>query len=100
IVVLGHSQCGAVKAAIKHLNERDPLPGALNSLVNLLKPAVIRAKGQSGDLLENAITANVQIGVERLQTLDPIIAKALKQKQIKIIGAVYDLHSGRVTVIG
>ncbi|MBI3800004.1 MAG: carbonic anhydrase, partial [Deltaproteobacteria bacterium] len=46
IVVLGHSQCGAVKAAIKHLNERDPLPGALNSLVNLLKPAVIRAKGQ------------------------------------------------------
>jgi carbonic anhydrase len=100
IVVLGHSQCGAVKAAIKHLDERDPLPGALNALVNNIKPAVIRAKGQSGDLLENAIKANVQIGVERLRTLDPIVARALQQRQIKIIGAVYDLHTGRVTVLG
>jgi carbonic anhydrase len=100
VVVLGHSQCGAVKAAIKHLDDHDALPGALNGLVNTIKPAVTRAKGQSGDMLDNAIKANVQIGVERLRTLDPIIASALKQGTVKIIGAVYDLHSGRVTVIG
>lgn len=100
VVVLGHSQCGAIKTAIKHLDEHEPLPGAINGLVNLIKPAVTRAKGQSGDALENAIKANVQIGVERLRTLDPIIASALKQGTVKIIGAVYDLHSGRVTVLG
>ncbi len=99
IVVLGHSQCGAVKAAITHIDTNDPLPGSLNDLVNTIKPAVIRAKDQPGDLLENAIKANVQIGVEHLQTSEPILVNALKQGKVKVAGATYDLRSGRVTVI-
>ncbi|HEV8716431.1 MAG TPA: carbonic anhydrase [Candidatus Binatia bacterium] len=99
VVVLGHGQCGAVKAVIKHIDEHDPLPGALDDLVNMIKPAVTRAKGQSGDLLENAVKANVQIGVERLQTLEPVLADFIKQRKVKVVGATYDLHSGRVTVI-
>src|SRR5580765_2877051 len=39
IMVLGHSNCGAVKAAVQHLEAKDDLPGAINDLVTLIKPA-------------------------------------------------------------
>ena len=99
VMVLGHTQCGAVKAAVKHLDDRDALPGAINDLVNAIKPAVARAKEQPGDVLENAIKANVAIGVERLKSLEPILAGPVKQGKVKVVGAVYDLQTGRVTVV-
>src|SRR5947209_2457676 len=44
VMVLGHSECGAVKAAIKHIDDRDALPGALGQLVNSIRPAVVKAR--------------------------------------------------------
>ena len=96
IMVLGHSECGAVKAAIKHINDRDSLLGALGVLVNSIRPAV--AKGMPGDPLDNAIRANVGIGVERLRGLQPIVAPAVKRGQVKVVGAVYDLRTGSVAL--
>ncbi|MEX0642581.1 MAG: carbonic anhydrase [Pirellulales bacterium] len=99
IVVLGHSNCGAVKAAVKHIDDRDALPGAINDLVGLIKPAVERSNGEPGDKLENAIRANVAIGVERLKTLEPILAEPVQTGRVKIVGATYDLRSGRVKLV-
>jgi carbonic anhydrase len=98
VMILGHSECGAVKAAIKHLNDRDPLPGALGLLVNSIRPAVAKAKGMQGDQLDNAIRANVAIGVEKLRGLQPIVAPAVKRGQVKVVGAVYDLRTGSVAL--
>jgi carbonic anhydrase len=98
ILVLGHSQCGAVKAAIKHIDANDALPGSVNGLVDLIKPAVVAMKGKSGNLLDNVIKANVEQGVERLKRLEPILANPVKQGALKVVGAVYDLRSGKVTV--
>jgi carbonic anhydrase len=98
VMVLGHTECGAVKAAIKHINDRDPLPGALGLLVNSIRPAVAQAKGMPGDPLDNAIRANVVIGVERLRSLQPIVAPAVKRGRVKVVGAVYDLRTGGVTL--
>ena len=98
VMVLGHSECGAVKAAIKHMDDRDPLPGALGELVNRLRPAVAKVKGMPGDRLSNAIQANVAIGVQTLQGLQPVIAPAVKRGQVKVVGALYDLSTGRVTL--
>jgi carbonic anhydrase len=100
IVVLGHSQCGAVKAAIKHIDANDALPGSINDLVDLIKPAVAAVKDKPGNLLDNAIKANVERGVERLKHLEPLLADPVKKGTLKIVGAVYDLHSGKVTVFG
>ena len=47
VMVLGHSACGAVKAAVKHLHDKDSLPGAINGLVELVKPAVTQSAGMS-----------------------------------------------------
>lgn len=99
IVVLGHSKCGAVKAALKHLNDKDSLPGAINDLVNNIKPAVVKSKDEKGDPLENAIKANVEIGVERLKGLDPILAEPVKKGKVKVVGAVYELSDGSVKLL-
>jgi carbonic anhydrase len=99
IMVLGHSSCGAVKAAIQHLNNKDSLPGAINALVELIKPAVAKSKGATGDPLENAIRQNVEIGVERLQKLQPILAPRVKDGKVKVVGGVYDLATGGVMLV-
>jgi carbonic anhydrase len=99
ILVLGHSGCGAVKAAIKHLEDKDSLPGSINGLVELIKPAVARSKGMPGDPLENAVRQNVEVGVERLRGLDPILAPRIKGGKIKVVGGVYDLQTGAVTLM-
>jgi len=97
--VLGHSQCGAVKAAIKHLHDHDALPGAINDLVNYIKPAVVETEGKSGDPLENAIEANVRRGVAKLNTLGPVVEPAVKSGKIKVVGGVYDLATGTVKML-
>jgi carbonic anhydrase len=99
IMILGHSQCGAVKAAIEHIHDNDALPGAINNLVNAIKPAVLESQHKTGDLLENAIRTNVKRGVDRLDDLQPIIAPAVKAGKLKIAGAVYDLASGKVQML-
>ncbi len=99
IVVLGHSGCGAVKAAMMHIDAKDSLPGAINGLVELIKPAVVQSKGAPGDALENAIRKNVEIGVERLNELQPILAPRVKDGKLKVVGAVYDLSTGKVMLL-
>lgn len=99
IVVLGHSDCGAVKAAIKHIHDRDSLPGAIGGLVDLIKPAVAMSKGLPGDRLENAIRKNVAIGVERLQQLEPSVAPRVRDGKLKVVGGIYDLRNGAVTLV-
>lgn len=100
IMVLGHSNCGAVSAAVKHIDDHDALPGAINELVNLIKPAVVRAEGEPGDKLANAIRANVELGVERLNGLEPILAKPVRAGRLKIVGATCDLATGCVEMVG
>jgi carbonic anhydrase len=98
VMVLGHSHCGAVKAAIQHIDAKDSLPSAINALVELIKPAATKSKRQPGDLLENAIIQNVKNGVSRLDGLEPILAPRVKEGKVKVVGAVYDLKTGAVTL--
>lgn len=99
IMVLGHSNCGAVKAAIKHIDAKDSLPGAINGLVELIKPAVAQSRSEPGDPLDNAIRKNVLLGVERLKGLEPIIAPKVKESQVRVAGGIYDLQTGKVTIL-
>jgi len=95
IVVLGHERCGAVDATVKGGN----VPGHIGSLVGAIKPAVGRAKDQSGDPLDNAVRANVRMVVDQLKSSGPILEELVKQGKLKIVGARYDLDSGAVEVI-
>ncbi len=99
VMVLGHGECGAVKAAIKHLDAHDALPGSIGPLVNSIRPAVLKAKGRQGDRLDNAIRANVEIGVGKLRSLQPIVGPAVARGAVQVVGALYDLRTGSVSLI-
>jgi carbonic anhydrase len=96
LVVLGHEACGAVDAAIKVVNDGAKLPGHLPGLVSHLKPAVKEANAQGGNLLENAIRANVALNVEKLKASGPVISKFVEQGKVQVVGAIYRLATGRV----
>src|SRR5262245_44423521 len=99
IIVLGHGNCGAVKAAIKHLDANDALPGSIGALVETIKPAVADVKGKPGDFLEDAIRANVRRGVARLKEVEPLLAGPAKAGKLKIVGACYDLRTGKTALV-
>ncbi len=92
IVVQGHSQCGAVSAACKVPD----VPGHIVTLINAIKPAAAIARAMKGDLLENAVKVNVALQVQQLRGLEPVLAKAVAQGDLKIVGAVYHIENGTV----
>ncbi|NOT74904.1 MAG: carbonic anhydrase [Cyclobacteriaceae bacterium] len=93
IVVLGHTQCGAVNAAVK----LPDVPGHIVTLINAIKPAVEKAKTKNPtDLLDLAIRENIIMEVEQLRNLEPVLAKKIREGSIRIIGALYHLESGEV----
>jgi len=99
IMVLGHSACGAVDAAIKVLKDKAVLPGHLPDLIAAIKPAVVVAeKTKTGNLLDNAVAENVRRQVALLKSSPPIIQQLYAGKKIDIVGGVYDLASGKVTL--
>jgi carbonic anhydrase len=96
VVVLGHGACGAIKAAVAHIDANDTLPGAIRDLVKVIRPAAQAVRGKPGNKVDNAIKANVELGIERLRGLDPILADLVKKGELKIVGAVYELRTGTV----
>jgi len=98
LLVLGHEACGAVDAAIKSLKDGTTLPGRLPSLVTALAPAVKATAGQAGNALDNATRRNVVDNVEKLKAATPIIAKAVVDKKLRIVGGLYHLKTGRVEI--
>jgi carbonic anhydrase len=93
IVVLGHENCGAVKAAREVVITRARVQAHIDTIVEEIKPAVLRTK--AGDV-DSTVWANIDDVVEKLSKSDPILRKKVKSGQIKVIGARYDLDTGLV----
>jgi carbonic anhydrase len=95
ILVLGHDRCGAVIATIEALTKPTQAPGSIHALLEAIRPAVESVHHQPGDLVDNAIRANVELGVSRLKA-SPILAGLLAEGKLKIVGGRYDLDTGVV----
>jgi carbonic anhydrase len=91
IMVLGHANCGAVKASI----EAKAVPGQISALYPHIRPAV----DQAGSDLEAAIKANAKIQAGLLRQSSPVLAGHIKENQLKIVAGYYDLSSGTVTLL-
>jgi carbonic anhydrase len=100
IMVLGHTNCGAVKAVIQYEKDRKALPGHLQMLLDAVSPGVTEAIRQGpDDLLDHAIEANVRYNAQRLRQAHPVIAKAVEEKRVEVVGAVYELATGQVRLL-
>jgi len=89
IVVLGHQNCGAVKAALSG----GEAPGHVHDLVHAIEPAVDAVKGKPGDPLANAIHENDARVAEKIRSKAKLGALA---SQVRIVEGYYDLHTGKV----
>jgi len=92
LVVLGHQNCGAVTAAV----QGGPPEGHIAALVNLIKPAVEKSRGMTGDPVANAVRLNVEMVVKQLRTSTPILSELVAHGKLKIAGGVYSLETGTV----
>lgn len=100
IMVLGHSNCGAVDAAIKVVRDQLTLPGHLHEMIESIRPAAEAALARrSTDPLSDAISFNVQNAVKRIESTEPILSASNRNGTLRVVGAQYDLETGRVSVI-
>lgn len=98
IMVLGHQNCGAVKAAVDAMNDPAKLPtGALGGLVSALIPAAQQAKGRGGDIYAAALEAHVRSVVTTLETTASL-AGPIASGALRVVGASYDLATGKVSL--
>jgi carbonic anhydrase len=91
LMVLGHTHCGAVKATV----EGGAVPGQISSLYYHIEPAAEAAKGDA----EVAVVQNVRNQARLLARSSPVLAAAVQAGTLVITGGVFDLASGRVTLI-
>lgn len=98
IVVMGHKGCGAIKAFIDSKGNYEN-PDHIKKIVEYIQNEPEEKNLLNEDKLsyENAINANIQNGVNFLKTAEPILSENFKQKKITIVGALYDIESGKVT---
>jgi carbonic anhydrase len=100
IFVMGHSNCGAVDAAIKVMKDNATLPGHLPGLIDQVKPAVLAAqKTQPADLLSAAITENVRQTMQQVTAAQPMLSEMVAGGKVKVAGGVYDIATGRVKLV-
>jgi carbonic anhydrase len=91
LLVLGHSHCGAVTAAMKGEAE----PGQISALYAPLHAAVAQGSGN----LAHAIAANARVQADLLRTSSTAIHEAVAAGEIEVAAGVYDLASGRVSIV-
>jgi carbonic anhydrase len=102
IVVLGHSECGAVKGAVDDVEF-----GMLTGLLARIKPAVEEvSKDVSGvrssknkDFVQKVASANAKLGADKLIAVSGVLRDLVAAKQLKIVSAMHDVATGRVTFL-
>lgn len=103
VMVLGHTACGAVAGSVDNARL-----GHLTGILKKIRPAVnvvkknspdIKPVGSNGEFVDKVAEENVRRTVKNIRHQSPILAELEKSGQIKIVGGMYDLKSGRVTLV-
>jgi carbonic anhydrase len=97
IVVLGHKGCGAVSAAF----DNQPDNGNINSVVDNIKPSISetpRTRSNINDVNDdnNPVINNIEYQARKLQNNSQIIDRLIRDDKLKIVGAYYDINTGKV----
>ena len=98
VVVMGHSNCGAIKAACDHYKG-----GNLGEIIELIDPAVHLEKtitdnrdSSNNAFVEKVCFHNVEVQMDRILKRSPLLTDMIEKKEIGLVGAVYNLVTGEV----
>jgi len=94
ILVIGHENCGAVKAAL----QGGTLPGEIGSLTQAIQPAVANVPGEGDQKVANAVRANIRLQANRCKA-SPVIDQLIQQGTLKVFGAYYDLDTALLEIL-
>lgn len=92
VVVLGHENCGAVKAAVNH----ETSAGKINSLMYYIEPALNCVVSSSENLLEKVIKTHVRHMVDLISCAEPILSIKCQMGNLTVLPAYYSLSTGKV----
>lgn len=99
IVVLAHTNCGAVKAACDVVTKNATYPGAIGPMIEPIVPAALAVRSNHGDFVNNAAKESAKRTAARLTAASTIIADFAGTRKLKIVAAIYDLGTGVVTYL-
>lgn len=101
VVVLGHEGCGAVTATVEEMLTKTKELEHIESLIKSIKPGLkkLNLKQDRDSLLREAVEANVRWSMQELLAL-PGAKRALREKNVVLVGAVYELNTGQVRFLG
>jgi carbonic anhydrase len=99
VMVLGHTSCGAVKAALDFIQTGATLPGHMQIMADAVEPAAVACRDRDGDWWHNAVIENARRTAAQLRASAPMLSAAVAERQARIVAAVYDLSSGKVTLV-
>ncbi|MBK1990950.1 carbonic anhydrase [Sphaerospermopsis aphanizomenoides BCCUSP55] len=102
VMVLGHTGCGAVRGACA-----DAKLGHLTGLLQKIRPAVRAVKAETPgqkastdpEFVDKVAAENVRLTVDSIRKQSPILAELERSGQIKIVGGMYDLETGKVSLV-
>lgn len=98
VMVLGHQNCGAVKAVYSAVETNTPLPSHLSAIEKLIAPgieSVVRARGTA----RAAVEANARAAMAKLRTDSPLLSKGVASGELLVVGGYYHLGTGQVTLL-
>jgi carbonic anhydrase len=97
LMVLGHTHCGAVSAAVNVVENDLTVPGRIFVLIDGLEPSVLRAREfHPDDLIDATARENVRRQVRRLRTISPLVSQAIAEGRTDVVGAMFDMATGQV----
>lgn len=102
IVIMGHTSCGAVKGACDHAKL-----GNLTAMLSKINPAMDKVHTEEGvdrsskntDFVNQVAVQNVLLNIDRLKAESPVLNEMIEANQIDVVGAIYDVKSGKVSFL-
>jgi carbonic anhydrase len=98
ILVLGHSNCGAVKAAMKGGEAAKDIPQIAAKIAPAMKPIALKKEQGKMPTLDEVIKTNVEYVRDQLRAI-PLLSLLIKQNKLLIVGGFYDLEDGKVSLL-
>jgi carbonic anhydrase len=99
VVVLGHSNCGAVRAAMSFVESGTTFPGHIQLLAQAIAPIAAETRAADGEWWPAAVACNTRAAHRTMLRRSPLLRVAATRGKLRVAAMLYDLHSGSVEVL-